>query len=91
MITKKEIISNFALPTMNFKIVTVSSLDQESSVRNHIEDFNKMSDIMKRHSHATVGAIEVIISDLSVIKNIVSIEVTNPTNKNGFIFTISNT
>lgn len=76
---------------MHFKVITSSSLDQESSVRSHMEDFNKMSDIMKQHSHATVGAIDAIISDLSAIKNIVSIEITNPANKNGFIFTISNT
>jgi hypothetical protein len=90
MILKKEIITNFALPTMNFRIVTISSADQESSVRSHMEDFNKMSDIMKQHSHATVGAVEAVIADLSSIKNIVTIEVTNPANKNGFIYTLSN-
>jgi len=89
-ILKKEIITNFSLPTMNFRIVTISSTDQETSVKSHMEDFNRMSDIMKQHSHATIGVVESIIADLSSIKNIVTIEVTNPVNKNGFIYTLLN-
>lgn len=91
MITKKEIITNFALPNMHLKIITKSDLEQESSVKEHMQDFNMMSDIVRQHPHANISAIEEIVKQLSSIKNVISIEITNPTNKNGFVYTISNT
>jgi hypothetical protein len=85
-LNKKEIITNFSLSTMNVKIITQSSLSQEESVKQHMSDFNTMSAVFKKYMSATIANIDAILNDLSSIESLKSVEITNPNNKNGFIF-----
>jgi len=85
-LNNKEIITNFSLSTMNIKVITQSSLNQEESVREHMSDFNRMSAIFKKYMSATIANIDAILAELSSIDSIRSVEITNPNNNNGFIF-----
>ena len=90
MIKQKEIITNFASPTMHFKLTTSTSMVSEESMQQHMIDFENMSNIIKSNPYATLATLDKIVEELSVVKNLKIIEITNPVNKNGFIFYLEN-
>lgn len=80
-----QTITHFRLQSFILKIIVYIS-GPISDIKNQGNIFLKMQPIVQKYQQASLDQLEEILDAFKEIENIKSIEVLNPSNGNGFIF-----
>jgi hypothetical protein len=83
-----QTITNFNLSNLNLK-VRMESSEPLDTFQKHIEVFQRLKTTVESFKDMNVNQIKDLLVALQSFENILSVEITNPHNHNGFIFDLS--
>jgi hypothetical protein len=81
-----QTITHFRLQSFILKVI-VSTSSPVSEMKNQGEVFIKLQTIAQKYQKASLEQMQQLLDDFKEIDNVKSIEILNPSNGNGFIFT----